>query len=335
MNCPEVKDLLSSYYDGELGDELRTQVSQHLQRCADCQCDLQSFEKLSQIAGALTDPVPPDQLWSRIESQLDHGQTTAPLAVRSLDVKTKKVDTRRWSWLAATLLITATIGLFAYSLLSPHSEHHEFMAVFGEYLEHFQTDPGSAQDFLLATYESHRVSPEEAIDRVGYRPVVADGLPPGYTMTTTHVMKMPCCTCVQCLCQRPDGTSLAVFEHNDDELHWFGDRPAIQVICQSKQCSLVELPDSIAASWQHGKRQITVIGARDVKEIDDLVAWFNQSAEARSYEGTPEQLRQCRTGPTCFAPETSAVESEHRIGSRTGDARLSSGRACQSRLSIR
>ncbi len=154
------------------------------------------------------------------------------------------------------------------------------MAVFGEYLDRFKSDPHDAQSFLLSQYQHEPVHPQEAVERVGYRPVVADGLPNGYSLVSTHVMKMPCCTCVQCLCQRADGTTLAIFEHDDEELEWFGTRPTVNVTCQSKQCALVELPSSMAASWKSGKRHITVIGAKDVGEVDKLVAWFSQNREA-------------------------------------------------------
>lgn len=278
MNCSDVKDLLSSYYDGELADERQSRISLHLEQCADCRRELLGFERLSKIAGMLPEPVAPGQLWQRIASELDQGRATVPGFHRSLDATTtrkSRFGTRRWSLLAAGVLLAATVGLFAYQSHFALNEHLEFLAVFGMYLERFQSDPDAAQGFLVGKYESHRVNPEDAVDRVGYRPVVADGLPPRYTIASTHVMKMPCCTCVQCLCRRPDGTSLAIFEHDDNEPDWFDDRPSIKVTCQSKQCSLVELPNSIAASWQLGKRHITVIGARDLEEINDLVAWFD------------------------------------------------------------
>ena len=113
---------------------------------------------------------------------------------------------------------------------------------------------------------------------VGYRPAVANGLPEGYSVESTYVMTMPCCTCVQCLCKRSDGSTIAIFEHDDEETkEWFGDRPETLANCGGYRCSVVELEGHIAASWLRGKRHITVVGVRDVAELAELVAWFDES----------------------------------------------------------
>lgn len=281
MNCDEVKNLMSAYFDGELSDEVREQVQQHVEGCADCRKELDGFSRLSQLASSATVSPPSAELWKRIESGLDSDdaptttprQSTSPRSVTAW-------STRRWAILAAMVLVAVSVSVVGYRSLFPSSEHHQFMAVFGEYLDRFKSDPHDAQSFLLSQYQHQSVQPQVAVDRVGYRPVVADGLPDGYSLVSTHVMKMPCCTCVQCLCQRGDGTTLAIFEHDDEEPEWFGARPTVNVTCQSKQCALVELPTSIAASWKSGKRHITVIGAKDVAEVDKLVAWLSQDREA-------------------------------------------------------
>ncbi len=95
-------------------------------------------------------------------------------------------------------------------------------------------------------------------------------------------MKMPCCTCVQCLCKRSDGSVIAIFEHDDEEMtEWFGDRPAMAANCSGKRCSLVEVNDRIAASWKRDKRHITVVGIRDVAELTELVAWFEKRKQVK------------------------------------------------------
>ena len=158
-----------------------------------------------------------------------------------------------------------------------HSGHDDQFALeFGEYLKKFQTDPNDAQNYLLGLYESQKVAPEEAIHTVGYRPVVADGLPEGYSVEATHVVDIPCCKCVQSLCRRNDGSSLALFEHNDKETHeWFGDRPEIHVRCAGKQCCMVETDKQLAATWKRGKRYLTLIGVRDVAEVARMIAWMD------------------------------------------------------------
>ncbi|MGD9853622.1 MAG: zf-HC2 domain-containing protein [Planctomycetaceae bacterium] len=277
MNCSEAKTLISAYYDGELADDLRARVSEHLDQCADCSQELRGFERLSWIAHTLSSPTPPKHLWKRIETELDQGLDVERSPRTQMDASTRRsLSLPRLFVLAATVLVAVGIGWFAWQGWFSTGHHDHFTAEFGHYLAEFRRDPAAAQQFLLAQYEHHSVAPNDAVERVGYRPIVADGVPPEYTIESTHVMKMPCCTCVQCVCQRSDGSVLVVYEHNDDDPRWFGNRPSITVNCDGTKCSLVELEDSIAASWKHVNRHITLIGIRDVAEVAKLVAWLGE-----------------------------------------------------------
>ena len=178
--------------------------------------------------------------------------------------------------MAATIFVAAGIGWFTYQSWFAHGEHDNFTAEFGHYLDEFRHDPDTAQQILLAKYTNQLVAPNQASEYIGYRPSVTEGLPAEYTLESTHVIKMPCCICVQSICKRSDGSTLAIFEHDDEELtEWFGDRPSITASCKDKQCCLVELDEQIAASWKRGSRHITLIGARDLEEVNKLVAWLN------------------------------------------------------------
>ncbi|GIX05101.1 MAG: hypothetical protein KatS3mg114_0970 [Planctomycetaceae bacterium] len=281
MNCSQAKPLLSAYYDGELADDLRARVSKHLDECADCSHELRGFECLSRIASTLTSPTPPEHLWKRIESQLDESHDGAPSPRSQLDSSiSRSFSLPRRAVLAAAIIVAVGIGWFAWQGSFTTGHHDHFTAAFGRYLSEFRRDPDAAQQFLLGQYEHYRVEPEDAVNRVGYRPVVADGVPPEYTVESTFVVKMPCCTCVQCVCRRSDGSALVVYEHNDDDPRWFGNQPSITVNCDGQKCSLVELDDSLAASWKRGKRYITLIGIRDVAEVAKLVAWLGERKRA-------------------------------------------------------
>jgi hypothetical protein len=107
-------------------------------------------------------------------------------------------------------------------------------------------------------------------------------MPTGYTVESTCVMEMPCCTCVHYNCRRDDGTTLAIFEHDDEEVDWFGDSPVTEEICGGRKCQLVALGDRLAATWQSGEQYITVVGAKDQKEVGELVAWFDERSQVRS-----------------------------------------------------
>jgi len=278
MNCPDVQALLSAYYDGELAGDRESRLSDHLDKCSDCAKELAEFKNLSNMATALSTPVPPEHIWSQLEEQLDRQSNDERPITQSVDQsRSWFFPVRRQFALAATVLVAAGISWLTYQSWPADGGQNQFTAEFGQYLDEFRNDPNAAQQILLAKYEHHLVDHEHAIQRVGYRPSVADGLPEGYTLESTHVMKMPCCTCVQSICKRSDGSTLAIFEHNDEETtQWFGDRPEIAATCHDKPCCLVELKSQFAASWKHGARHITLIGVRDVAEVSDMVAWLDE-----------------------------------------------------------
>lgn len=280
MDCQHVKNLLSAYYDQELSTEVTLEVSQHLAGCEECTTELAGFGELSSMAKGLCHPIPPAHIWNALEAQLDAKQSDHATTRQSRGwLIWIRQPVTRFAFAAAALVLVA-IGWFGYTMSSHHDEH-QMAAVFGQYLDQFQVDPQGAQAVLLTNYESRAVVADQAIQTVGYRPLVAEGVPPGYSVVSTHVLKMPCCTCVQCLCQRDDGTTIAIFEHDDKEPKWFGGRASKEAVCGGKQCSLVTLDDRLAATWRLGTRHISVIGVRDAAEVSDLVAWFDKRRSDR------------------------------------------------------
>lgn len=276
MDCTEVKQLLSAYFDDELASEERIAVAEHLAGCDECSTELAGFERLSDMARGLDTPMPPPQMWSQLERQLEEERGTQRIQLTNRSPR-QYFSVQRLIAVAASLLVAVGLGWLGYSTWIGHDGHDGFTAEMEHYLNEFHRDPATAQQFLLAKYEGQAVDAEQAMSLVGYRPAIADGMPDGYSVETTYVMKMPCCTCVQCLCKRSDGSTIAVFEHVDDEAkEWFGGRPQMSASCGGRQCSLVELDDRIAASWKHDKRHLTVVGLRDVAELTYLVAWFDE-----------------------------------------------------------
>ncbi len=144
-----------------------------------------------------------------------------------------------------------------------HGDHGtEFVATMDHYLEILPANPDQAERLLLDKYDGKVVAPEQAIHLVGYRPAVADGLPEGYTLASTSVLKMPCCTCFKAVCKRKDGSTLVLFEHDDEKTAWFGGRPETMATCGDTECCLVDLDSNIAATWREGTRSVTAVGRR-------------------------------------------------------------------------
>ena len=60
MKCTEVQEHLSAWLDGEVPEELRPQMSEHLAVCPVCQAELAALERLDAALAELEAPVPRD-----------------------------------------------------------------------------------------------------------------------------------------------------------------------------------------------------------------------------------------------------------------------------------
>ncbi len=268
MNCSHVQDALSAYHDGELPADQIAAVEQHLAGCESCAETLAGMRKLSDMASDLSSPGSPADMWSRIESDLDAEQSLA---------RTHTQPHRRaiLTVVSAAVLVIAAVAMWFRS----HSEHgHDHMAVnFNRFLDQFPADPEVAQQTFLAAYEHETVPLQDAAEKLGYTPSATTTLPNGYKLKSVNVMKMPCCTCVQCV--YTDGEkSLAVFEHDVEQPVWFGKRESVTCPCKGRETKIIPFNGQMAASWNNGKRHLTVIGAKDMEHVVDLVSHFGESA---------------------------------------------------------
>jgi hypothetical protein len=278
MNCADAQTLLSAYFDGELSEASELELRDHLRQCARCSAELDSFRQLSTLAHGLYTPQTPDSIWRQLEVRLDEDD----LPLSSTSKKHSSYMAARLLVLAATLLVAVGLGWFTYETWFGHGERDAFAAEFGHYLEAFHRDPEMAQEMLIAKYDGVAVDSTQAIQLVGYRPATANATHNEFRVKSTHVLKMPCCTCVQTVCERADGSTVVIFEHDDENPEWFGDRRETTAHCSGKRCRLFDIQDQIAASWKMGGRHITAIGVRDAGEVSHLVSWLQGDAQASS-----------------------------------------------------
>jgi anti-sigma factor RsiW len=277
MECRKAQELLSACHDDELSAEVRSSVAQHVQACSRCGEELAVFGQLSALARGLDDPEPPQRIWAAIESALDADRERSPV-VRPGEGASRARKRWRLSLLATAALVLVATGVVWIAERAWHApgHHGELAADFGDYLEHFAGSPETAQNVLLVKYGGQKVDVAEATKRLGYRPAVVDGLPRGYTLEAMYILNMPCCTCVQSICRRSDGKVFALFEHDEAQPVWFGDRPRIQTQCKGCACSIIQADRVLVASWKANKRQLTVVGAGDLEEIADLIDHFQE-----------------------------------------------------------
>lgn len=278
MNCTEVKELLSDYYDAELSSDDRERVAAHLSNCPECSDELARFGELSGMVQRVPVPVPSQLEWQHFETQLS-AQATVKVADRS--TKIKRPPRRSWfsyrglrPAIAVAALLLVAVGWFAIDSWFGHGSHNLLAADIQQYVKEFQHDPQAAQQVLTTRYDGQRVRLDEATQRVSYQPAVASGLPEEYIVDSMYVLKMPCCDCLQTICQRSDGSKFAIFEYGEEHPVSVGARTGGMAQCRGENCCLVQIDDQFASSWKKGERHISVVGIRDQAEIEILVAWL-------------------------------------------------------------
>lgn len=283
MNCTTTERLISAYYDQELAPDVRAELSRHLAGCGRCTQAVAEFQRLSHLATHLPDPTPPADLWHRIERELDQPAPNLLVRVVGPLLASAKAawQTRpavRFGVVAATVLVIVAGGVLLSSRGLRETEHHQVAANFDRYLNRFDQDAVGAQQILMANYNGRRVDVRDAATLVRYEPAATKQVPVGYEVDNVNVLEMPCCKCVQVIWQREAGGYLAIFEHENEQSAWFGDRPSIAARCHGKAVRIVEMDQRLAATWPSGRRQLTLVGARDIDELLRLVLHFEDTS---------------------------------------------------------
>ena len=275
MNCPEVEELLSGYFDDEIAPDSRATVRSHIEGCPTCAGHLEEFQRLAALSAGLDDPAAPSHLWSDLERGLGAGEvdgSARPVSATRSTAWSESIG--RWAAIAAVLVIG--VGSLAYQSLSS-TPHDERMANMDRYLDQFSENPDAALKNLSARYKTQTVDLEGAAQLVGFQPVAARRLPRGYSLDTFQVLDMGCCTCTQATYKSDDSDTLVLIEHGPDEPACLGNRPMVNCRCDGKPTSIVQVGDRIAASWKADKRYVTLVGARDLEQVTELMAYLNTS----------------------------------------------------------
>ena len=79
MNCTEVKERLSAYYDAELSPDESTQVANHLDVCDDCAQQRHRFPALTSGVRQRGAAPPPSEIWRQVEEHLDAQPEAVPI----------------------------------------------------------------------------------------------------------------------------------------------------------------------------------------------------------------------------------------------------------------
>ena len=256
--------------DGELNSTLSEPISLHIESCDSCKKVLESYRCIGVWMREAEVPVEMEVTWNRVEGAL-------PASIRRKD---------RWSlkWAFPALALAASVGFIMARMVwfptfeTRHLSHehqihdHDSLAVdFRHVMDFAQMEPQRAISSLVEKYDGKTLDAEATTKYIGYRPSLLSSVPDGFQRISTHVLNMPCCKCSATVCQRPNGTSLIVFEHKDEQPVWFGDLPSIETLCHGTQCRIIESAGQLAVSWRQKDRQFTMIGATDVAEVSQWV----------------------------------------------------------------
>lgn len=269
MNCDWVDDRLSAYLDDELAPEERQRFDGHCEECASCRELIAQYQAMGALMRESEAAADTDSVWDRISNRLDAN-----------DVVTVVPKSYAWNWSVAILATAASIALIFFvvrkDLSSDHGnsshEHSQLAVDFQDVIRLASTEPKAAIAELVAKYQGKQVDLAAATEYLGHEPATFTSLPEGFARASTHVLNMPCCKCSASICERADGSSVIVFEHKDEQPVWFGDSPSIETQCSGKTCKIVESAGQLAVSWKNEDRQLTMIGAKDIDEVNRWVA---------------------------------------------------------------
>ena len=261
MDCSRVRELLSHYYDGELPGDDRAVVAEHVNRCEPCAAEVEGFRRLSALVRHAAPKDSPND-WSDLAHRLDEDSA---ISLRKGFNRRQVVGLASLAVGAAILI--AVVGLFAHrgEMESHDPQMAQMAADFAHYLEIFERSPSEAQEFLSNTFARMPVGHGDD------RPWFAETLGESYTFQSAHVWDMPCCPCLQMVCQRSDGSMLAIFKHEQPQPMWFAGRSASEADCAGKRCTVVAMGQQLAATWEGNGWHITAVGVRDLEEMTVLV----------------------------------------------------------------
>jgi hypothetical protein len=70
MNCNEIKDMLSSYIDGELDEKDMLLVEEHIHNCEECRRELEEYNKILHVLHHMPEEEPPKGYCNRLHEKL-------------------------------------------------------------------------------------------------------------------------------------------------------------------------------------------------------------------------------------------------------------------------
>lgn len=289
MNCEQIRERLSAYYDGELDEAVRLEVIAHLEGCPACVKGLQAYRGISSLFERWDPPATISDVergWEQIKRQLHPSESTATSASPSHNGRKGS----RWVtyMVAAMVLLAAGVTL---SLMWPrHGTHERTDLDLNRFVADFAEDPQLAQERLLTNFQGRPATVDEVVEVFKKTPSIVDGLPADYRLVSLNLVKMPCCTCPQAVLQAKDGRMVCVFEHEPNTGVLVNGCPMIRCRCCERNVRIAEVGSSILASWPSKDSTITAVGFGSIEEMVQFVDEIEKSKEQAWFERKRVQL---------------------------------------------
>ena len=288
MDCLQVRDRLSEYFDGELDQANSQDISQHLTSCDQCSDELNAFAKLGNMVREIAVSGSPQDAWERIAVRLD-ASPVKPTVNTWQNNKSILIA----SVLALAVTVLVVIGIRTQSdktLTHGHSHSVATTIDFSELVASSPLQRKDAVDTFATKYEGEEVTVEAARELLGYQPSISRSIPRGVQLVSTRVLKLPecncedgkctCgptgCNCAASVCKRADGSAFYVLEHCKSQDISFGNAIVKLAKVGDHEVQMFESPDKgIVASWLSHDRRLTVLGLKNVEEASSLVVSMN------------------------------------------------------------
>ena len=286
MDCADVQKLLSPFVDGELPGDVAAQVGRHVADCQVCTEEADFIRDLAEAVREWPEPVPPADLWERIEPHASASKPQKPAGSDSTGVQRLPAKARLpWVMMrlvAATVLVASFVwmgrlreddaGASGKGRLMPDASAVRVLERYATLLPHA---PEAAEAVLLTSFGGRRL-PVRARKAFARSVAERNDLREDYTLASVSVVEMPCCRCLHVLCRRSDGSGVAVIERVKEGTT--GDwSPAGRCPCDPC-CCLSSLDELFCIRGRSDAREVLVLGARNRHEADRLVAWFDRHA---------------------------------------------------------
>ncbi len=118
MNCDEIRNLLSSYIDGETDEDEKLLIEEHINNCDECKKELDEYKKIIQALNDLPDEEPPAGYCKRLHEKLLNSKVSVFKDESIIKTDTPNKNRKKFSWVKYGGLAAALVLVFAVAAMN-------------------------------------------------------------------------------------------------------------------------------------------------------------------------------------------------------------------------